>query len=376
MQKKRLNKLNEVNTMEEHNSTANYDPLFVRNMIESTLRIGLLLLLLLFAYDIIKPFTTPILWGAIIAIAAFPLVKWLQPKLGGRRGLAASLVTLFFIAALVVPTWTVTDAGLGGLKKLGASLESGELRVPPPGTRVKEWPLIGERLYSSWSDASRDLEAFLHNNSVQIRELSAALLKRIGGSLVGVLMFVVSLIIAGGFMTFAEPCGDAARRFFVRVGGLKQGGEWAPMAVATIRNVLQGVIGVAIIQTALVSIGLFVAGIPGAPILSVIVLVLAIAQLPPLIILAPVMAYAFSTMDTTWAAVFTVYQLIAGGSDGFLKPLMMGRGLDIPMPVILVGAIGGMIMSGIIGLFVGAVILSIVYKLFGLWMQQHALEGS
>ena len=121
------------------------------------------------------------------------------------------------------------------------------------------------------------------------------------------------------------------------------------------RSVLQGVVGVAIIQTVLIAIGLFVAGIPGAPIWSVIILFLAIAQLPPLIVLAPIMAYAFSTMDTTWAVVFTVYQLVAGASDSFLKPLMMGRGLDIPMPVILIGAIGGMVMSGIIGLFAGAV---------------------
>jgi predicted PurR-regulated permease PerM len=358
--------------LEQHTPAASYDPRFVRNMIESTLRIGLLLMLLVFSYDIIKPFTTPILWGAIIAMAAFPLVKWLEPKLGGRRGLAATLVTLFFIAALVLPTWSVTEAALGGLKKLSTGLESGELHIPPPSARVKDWPVIGENLFTSWSSASQDLEAFLHSNAQQIKELAGNLLKRIGGSLVSVLMFVVSLIIAGGFMTFAESCGDAANRFFVRVGGLSPGGEWAPLTVATVRSVLQGVIGVAIIQTVLVSIGLFVADIPGAPIWSLIVLVLAIAQLPPLIILAPIMAYAFSTMDTTWAIAFTVYQLVAGASDSFLKPLLMGRGLDIPMPVILFGAIGGMVMSGIIGLFVGAVVLAIWYKLFGLWLEQEA----
>ena len=365
-------RINEVNTVEEPTTAPNYDPQFVRNMIESSLRIGLLLILLIFTYDIIKPFTSPILWGAIIAMAAFPLVKWLQPKLGGRRGLAVTLITLFFIGVLVVPTWSVTDATLGGLKKLSAGLESGELRVPPPTARVQDWPLIGERVFAAWSAASHDLEAFLHSNSEQIKELSGSLLKRVGSSLMGVVMFVVSLAIAGGFMTYAESCGDAANRFFVRVGGLKPGGEWATMTVATVRSVLQGVIGVAIIQTALVAIGLFVADIPGAPIWIVIVLMLAIAQLPPLIILLPIMAYAFSTMDTTWAIAFTVYQIVAGASDSFLKPLLMGRGLDIPMPVILIGAIGGMIMSGIIGLFVGAVVLSIWYKLFGLWLEQKA----
>lgn len=358
--------------MEQPTESNNFDPQFVRNMIESTLRIGLLLILLTYAYDIIKPFITPIIWGAIIAMAAFPLVKWLEPKLGGRRGLAASLITVFFILALVIPTWSVTDATLGGLKKLHTELEAGELQVPPPAAKVQDWPLVGEKVFTAWNNASQDLEKFVQKNAAQIKELIGSVLKRIGGSLIGVLMFVVALIIAGGFMTYAESCGQAAHRFFVRVGGLNPGGEWAPLTVATVRSVLQGVVGVAIIQTVLISIGLFVAGIPGAPIWSVIILFLAIAQLPPLIILAPIMAYAFSSMDTTWAIVFTVYQLVAGASDSFLKPLLMGRGLDIPMPVILIGAIGGMILSGIVGLFVGAVVLSIWYKLFGLWMEQQA----
>jgi len=358
--------------MENPKPTPSFEPLFVRNMIESTLRIGLLLILLLYTYEIIRPFTTPILWGAIIAIAAFPLVRWLQPKLGGHRGLACSLVTLVFIAALVAPAWTATDAAVGGLKKLSTGLASGELRIPPPAARVADWPVVGERLYASWSSASSDLEAFLHGNSKQIEELSGAVLKRVGGSLMGVLMFVVALLIAGGFMNYAEYCGTAAKRFFVRVGGLDPGGQWAPMIVATVRNVLQGVIGVAIIQTLLVTIGLFVADIPGAPIISVIVLVVAIAQLPLLLLLIPIVAYAFSIMEPTWAIVFAVYMAVAGFSDSILKPMMMGRGLDIPMPIILFGAIGGMIMSGIIGLFVGAVVLSIVYKLFGLWLLQQA----
>jgi predicted PurR-regulated permease PerM len=357
--------------MDNENPNAGFDPLFVRNMTESALRIGLILLLLGLAYDIVKPFTTPILWGAIIAMAAFPLVKWLESKIGGRRGLAASLVSLFFILALVIPTWSVMEATVGGLKKASVALESGELKVQPPSAKVQDWPLVGERVFKAWSAASTDLEAFAHANAPQLKELAGGLLKRVGGSVVGILMFVVSLLIAAGFMTYAESCGAAAHRFFVRVGGLNPGGEWAAMTVATVRSVLQGVIGVAIIQTILIAIGLFVMGIPGAPVWTVIILVLAIAQLPPLIILAPIMVYAFSTADTTAAVIFTVYQIVAGASDSFLKPMLMGRGLDIPMPVILFGAIGGMIMSGIIGLFAGAVILSIFYKLLMRWMDQQ-----
>jgi predicted PurR-regulated permease PerM len=353
----------------DHNS---YDPQFVRNMIESFLRIGLLLLLLIFSFDIIKPFMVPILWGAIIAMAAFPLVKWLQPKVGDRRGLAAGLVTLLFILLLVVPTWQVTDALIGSIKNLATNLEAGEVQVPPPPAGVAEWPLVGERVFGAWTQANQNLEAVLDKAAPQIKEISSQLFKKIGGSLMGVMMFVISLLIAGGFMAYAESCGGAAHRFFVRVGGLKPGGEWADLVVATVRSVLQGVVGVAVIQAILCAIGLAVMGIPGAPIWSAIILFLAIAQLPALIVVAPIIVYAFSAYNTTPAIIFAVWMLVAGGSDTFLKPLLMGRGLDIPMPVILIGAIGGMVASGIIGLFAGAVVLSIWYKLFQLWLTQEA----
>jgi predicted PurR-regulated permease PerM len=328
------------------------------------------------SYQIVSPFTVPIMWGAIIAIAAFPLVKWLEPKLGGRRGLSATLVSLGFILILVIPAWSFTEATLSGIKHLSAALEHGDLKVPPPSAKVETWPVIGKTLHRTWSNASTDLETFVLARAQQIKELSGFVLKRLGNSLLGILVFIVSIIIAGGFMTFAEGCSSAAKRFFVRVGGLNPGGEWAPLAVATVRSVLLGVVGVAAIQTTLIAIGLFVAGIPGAPLWSAIILVLAIAQLPALIVVAPIVIYVWSSADTTTAVIFTVYQMLAGASDNILKPLLMGRGLDIPMPVILVGAIGGMMMYGIIGLFIGAVILSILYKLFGLWLAQEGHEHS
>jgi predicted PurR-regulated permease PerM len=357
--------------MEDQARDTHYDPLFVRNMLESALRIGLVFLLLWICYDIIRPFTVPILWGAIIAMAAFPLVKWLEPKLGGRRGLSSVLVTLFFILSLAIPTWMFTDAMLGGLKKVHVALENDQLRVPAPPAGVEEWPVVGEELFARWSAANQDLDATLTRLSPQITKLTVTLLKRLGDSLLGMLMFVVSLIIAGGFMAYADSSTAAAHSFLVRVGGVQPDTEWSSLTVATVRNVLQGVIGVALIQTGLVSLGLFLADVPGAPLWSAVVLFLAIAQLPPLIILLPIMAYVFSSADTITAIVFTVYELIAGASDSFLKPLLMGRGLDIPMPVILIGAIGGMIAAGIIGLFAGAVVLSIWYKLFGLWLEQE-----
>jgi predicted PurR-regulated permease PerM len=258
------------------------------------------------------------------------------------------------------------------VKKVSARLEEGSLRVPAPPAKVAELPVVGQKTYDLWSQANQNLESVLSEMQPQIKVAISKTAAAVGGGLVEVLMFVVALLIAGGFMTYAESTGAAAHRLFVRLGGAKPGGEWADLSVATVRSVLQGVVGVAIIQTILCAIGLFALGVPGAPVWTIIILFLAIAQLPPLIIIAPIIAWAYGNVDGTSATIFTVWMVVAGASDSFLKPMLMGRGLDIPMPVILIGAIGGMIAFGIIGLFAGAVLLSILYKLFGVWLEQES----
>ena len=349
-----------------------FDRLFVRNMLESALRIGAVLILLSMTYDIVRPFILPLLWGGIIAIAAFPLTQWLQNKLGGRRSLAATLLTLFFILSLVVPTYLFTESLVDGVRKISASLDADSLRVPPPPAKISDLPLVGQAIFDIWFQASESLESVLGKMQPQFKAAISKTAAIVGGGLVDVMIFIVALLIAGGFMTYAESTGAAAHRLFVRLAGPKPGGEWADLCVATVRSVLQGVVGVAIIQAALCAIGLFALGVPGAPVWSIIILFLAIAQLPTLILVAPIIAWAYGNVDGTTATVFTIWMIIAGASDSLLKPMLMGRGLDIPMPVILMGAIGGMLAYGIFGLFTGAILLSILYKLFGEWQEQES----
>ena len=136
----------------------------------------------------------------------------------------------------------------------------------------------------------------------------------------------------------------------------------------------QGVIGVAAIQAVLGGLGMFAMDVPGWGLWTVLILVFAIAQLPPLIVLGPVIVYVFSVADTTPAVIFMIYSLIVSASDGFLKPLFLGRGMDTPMLVILLGAIGGMLAAGIIGLFIGAIILALGYELFMAWLNDGVVE--
>jgi len=358
--------------MNDDTSDTGFDKLFVRNMLESALRIGLVLILLSMTYDIVRPFILPLVWGGIIAIAAFPLTKWLQGKLGGRRGLAATLITVFFICSLVVPSYMFTESLVGGVKRIAASIETGSLHIPAPPAKIAELPMVGESIYDAWLHANLNVNEVLEEMQPQIKAAISKTATAVGGGLLEVLMFVVALLIAGGFMAYAETTGAAAHRLFVRLGGPLPGGEWATLSVATVRSVLQGVVGVAIIQTILCAIGLFVMDVPGAPVWSAVILIMAIAQLPAMIPITPIIIWAYNTQDATSATIFTVWMLLAGLSDNILKPILMGRGLDIPMPVILIGAIGGMIAYGIIGLFAGAVILSILFKLFGEWLAQES----
>jgi predicted PurR-regulated permease PerM len=344
------------------------DQNFINNMVESAWRIGLIFLLLAWSFQIVQPFVTPILWGAILAVALMPVTLKLKKLLGGRHGLAATLITLVSLAVLVVPTIIVSESLVGSAQKVAATFDAGSVKIPAPPPEVAEWPVVGKPLNEFWSLASTNLEAAMAQIEPQLKATGSWLLSRVAGSVVGILMFIVSILIAGLFMARSESIVVATKALATRIVG-ENGAEWADLSAATVRSVVQGVLGVAVIQAFLCAIGLFLIGMPGAGFWSVLILLFAIMQLPPLIILAPIIAYVFSYADTTPAVIFTVWSLIAGASDTFLKPMLMGRGLDVPMPIILLGAIGGMIMSGIIGLFAGAVVLAIWYKLLRVWLE-------
>ena len=188
----------------------------------------------------------------------------------------------------------------------------------------------------------------------------------------GLLSFLGSFVLAGIFMAFGEPGARACQAIFQRVAGKERGEEFTGLAAATIRAVAQGVVGVAFIQAILVGLALLVAGVPWAGALAVIVLVLGIAQVPAVIVTLPAIAYVWMRGDhgTIEAILYTVLLLVCGMADNILKPLMLGRGVNVPMPVILVGALGGMAAAGIIGMFVGATLLALAYQVFTGWVAE------
>ena len=341
--------------------------IFEKNAIEAAIKIAILGTMVFATVRIIQPFIMPVLWGIIIAVAVDPLIAWLAGRLGGRRKTAAVLFSLAVIAALVIPSVLLVTSSIDSVQEVAAKLENDTLKVPPPPAGVKDWPVIGSSLNKSWSLASTNMEATLKQYAPQLKTTAGTLLAKAGGGVKAVFMFIISVAIAGALLATVQKGMAVTDMIIIRFAGEK-GPDIIALATATIRGVMQGVIGVAVIQAVLATLGMILVGVPAAGLWGAMVMILAIIQLPPILILGPIAAWVFSFADTTPAVIFLIWAVVVSASDGFLKPILMGRGVDAPMLVILIGALGGMMLSGIIGLFVGAVVVAIMYTLFMDWV--------
>ena len=350
------------------------DDAYYTRAITAALRIGFVMLLIILSWLILKPFVMLVMWSIIIAVGIYPLFKRLASVLGNREKLASTVITLFALAVLIVPSIYLMGSTVEGVKNLAIELEEGSFKVPPPEESVAEWPLIGKPVYETWELASVNIEAAIKAFEPQIKEFASNLFSTVAGLGATILLSLVSIIIAGALMVKAESAEITARKAFKILIG-KKGEGFTELAGATIRSVVQGVLGVAIIQAVVAGIVMLIFDIPVAGLWAFIVLFLAIIQLPPILILGPVAAYAFSILDTTSAVIFLVLSIIISGSDTFLKPIFLGRGVDVPTLVILLGAIGGMMLSGIIGLFVGAVVLALAYKVYQALIEETSLPA-
>jgi predicted PurR-regulated permease PerM len=354
--------------MNTPNQPAN-DKLYVRRALEASIHIGLVGLLLFWCFKIGRPFIQIIIWGIIIAIAIHPIYSRLKSALGGRDRLAATLITIFALIFLLVPTIMLSDSLIDTAREVTAQLEDGTLKVPPPAESVRSWPVIGEPVHKLWSLGSKDLAAAVNKMAPRLRKYGISLLSAAADAGVGILMFVVSIIIAGVLLANADGAHQAALVLFARLAG-ERGATFVQLAGATVRSVAQGILGVAMIQAILGGLGCLVVGVPGAGLWALLILLLAVVQLPTILVLGPIIVYVFSTSSTITAVLFMIWSILVGISDAFLKPLLLGRGVDVPMLIVFIGAIGGFITSGIIGLFVGAIVFTAGYKLFLRWLEE------
>ena len=339
-------------------------------LLDVFIRAGLVLALALLSYRAISPFLNLLVWALILAVTLYPVHQSLAGKIGGRQGLAATLLVILGVVLIVVPSSVLVSSMGDSVHRFIHDVQTNSLEIPAPTDAVAAWPVVGPKVHALWSQAHADLPALVQSMQPQIGDLAKSALGFVAGIGGGLLQFLAAFVISGIIMAFGKAGDRANRAIFERIVGKARGAEFAKLSTATIRAVAQGVIGVAFIQAIIVGVCLLVAGVPWAGVLAVICLVLGIAQVPALIITLPAIGYIWWSGDygNVEAIAYSVLLVVAGMTDNVLKPVMLGRGVEAPMPVILLGALGGMAASGILGMFVGATLLALGYQIFMGWV--------
>jgi predicted PurR-regulated permease PerM len=313
-----------------------------------------------------RPFVGPVAWATILAVAVHPLYARLRTALGGRAKSAAALIVVLGLVILFVPIAMLGGTALGGAQALARGLKEGRIAIPalPPG--VAEWPVIGEQIVAFWSNASQNLEATFRALEPHLIDFGAWLLSAAAGTGITVVLSVLAIVIAGVVLANDAVGRRAALAIGERLTG--RGAEFVDLVGATVQSVAQGILGVALIQSFLAGVGFLAVGVPGAGLWALIGLLLCVVQLGLFLILVPILIWVYSAVDTVPAVLFTIWSVVVGLLDNVLKPMLLGRGVKAPTVVIFLGAIGGFLSSGIIGLFVGSVVLVVGYTLFMAWV--------
>lgn len=346
---------------------------FEQRFTQTVIRLALLALLAFLCLRVLQPFINPIIGGIVVAIALHTPYEKLTRAIGGRKGLGATILVGVILLALILPAIALGANLVQTAADLSDQFTAEDLKVPPPPEAVAEWPVVGHRIYDLWGAASRNLESVVEKLGPYVKDMGLWLVETVGDLGWGLLMFIVAIVIGGALLPVRDAGVETTRKVATIVAGAR-GPELADLVAASVQSVIRGVIGVAVIQSVLAGLGMLVVGVPGAGLWALLILILAVIQLPPTLILIPIIIYVFATSSTVTAVLFMIWALLVGASDNVLKPLLMGRGSKTPMLVLFMGSLGGFIAGGLLGLFIGAVVLSMGYTVFMAWVNESGVE--
>ena len=340
---------------------------------ELAIRLSVLGLLIYLSFTLISPFLTIAIWSAVIAVALYPLYCKFVDILKGRRKLAAALLTIVsYLVVLGPASWLVLGL-LDGLTSLYARADISDVLFPRPDDTVKDWPLVGEHIFKFWSLAADNFGSALKFVAPQLRQVASGLMQIVTSAGIAALTFFIAIAVAG-FLYAPAPTIVETMKSIARKLDTERGEEFLRLSAASIRAVSRGVIGISAVQAFFAGLGLIAAGIPGATIIMSAVLILGIIQLGPSIILVPLVVWSWWQMDSMHALLFTAYMIPVSLMDNVLRPLVMGRGLRTPTLIVLIGVIGGTISYGITGLFLGPIILAVIWELLKAWTQDKTSQ--
>ena len=338
-----------------------------RDLARSTLAIICIVGLIGLSVWVLLPFLAAAVWATMIVVATWPLFKSLEARLGNRRVLAVMIMSVGMLLLLVLPLWLAIDTIFEHSGQLTAAGKSFAVDgLPPAPEWVKTLPLVGERLAALWAQ----LDGIFAKVTPYAADTGKWVLGQVGGIGGMLIQFLLVVTIAAILYSGGESGARLARRFGRRLAG-DRGENSIILAGQAIRGVALGVGVTAIVQTVLGGVGLALAGVPFASLLSAVMLMLCIAQIGPMLILLPAVGWMYWTGDTGWATALLVWSVIVGSLDSFLRPILIKRGADLPLLLIFAGVIGGMLSFGLIGIFVGPVVLAVTYTLTLAWIEDE-----
>lgn len=349
------------------------DPRISASVLEALIKAGVILLLVLFCYQVLAPFMALMLWALVLTITLYPAHQRLTPMVGNRSGLAATLIVLFGVLLLVVPSGFLLSSVADTVTPLIAKMQNHTLQIPAPQEQVASWPVIGPKLFALWQQAASDLPGLLGSVGPELAAFAKKLMSfaaSLGG---GMFMFLFAFLISGIMMAYGKAGAASMTQIAERLAGQVRGASFISLSSSTIRAVAMGILGVALIQSIAIGLIMMLAGVPLAGVWALLVLVLGIAQLPVALITLPAILWLWLGTDYSplFAGLYSVLLFVGGLIDNVLKPVMLGRGVEAPMPVVLLGALGGMVSNGILGMFLGATMLALGYQLFMGWVKSQ-----
>jgi predicted PurR-regulated permease PerM len=337
------------------------------------IQLVVLSIILVKCYYIIEPFLNILLWGFILAIALQPLHKKLTNKLKGKNIVASMIISISMLLLIIIPSVWLLFKSVEEVKEIKNAIRTDQLIIPTPNESVKEWPVVGAKIYTTWTELSTEKTSFIIKHKEELKPVALKLISLLSTVGKGILIFIGAIIIGGILLIYSESISRYSRTFFIKIAG-EQGDTMNFTITSTIQNVAKGILGVAFLQSTLVGIGLVIAGVPLAGLWAVLCLLLAIVQIGIFPIAIGVIIYIWGSADTTTAVLLTIWIVFSSLIDNVIKPIVMGKGAPAPMLIVFMGTIGGFIANGFIGLFTGAIILTIVYNLMTQWININTPE--
>ena len=339
------------------------------DLTRTTLAVLFIGILIAACFWVMSPFLSSLLWAAMIVIATWPFFLKLQTRLWGKRWLAVLVITVLLLLVLIIPicfaVLTILDRSdeiVGWFKSLAT------LKIPPPPGWLEKIPVVGGSAVERWRHfAAVRPEELSKLLAPYASKLVAWFVGQAGNFSLLVLHFLLSIAIAAVLYANGETTAGGIRKFARRLAG-QSGDEVAVLSAKAIRGVALGIVVTALVQSSLGGIGLFLAGVPAAVLLAAVMLILCIAQIGPGLVLIPAAIWLFYSGHHVAGSLFAVWAIFVCSIDNFLRPVLIRKGVDLPMLLIITGVIGGLISFGIIGLFIGPVILAVTFTLLRAWV--------